>query len=97
MTYVKLLKARNVSSFLEISLEMFSAASEDFTVSEYVPVFAAIATMQASKVDLFIARIFGKKVVTTDSGCTVTMRIWRGKAYLAKCARLTANAKITGG
>ena len=53
--------------------------------SEPVLFFVEIATIRASKYDLLLARLFGKKVVVTDSGCTVTMRVFRGKVYLTKC------------
>jgi len=49
------------------------------------PVIAALATMRASNWELLFARLFGVKRVVEDSGCTVTMRYWRGKYYLTNC------------
>ena len=49
------------------------------------PVFAAVETLKAKWCEIWLARIFGKKTVATDSGCTVTMYHWRGKSYLTNC------------
>jgi hypothetical protein len=54
-------------------------------MTEAVPVFAAIATLRATRLQLWMARLFGKKFVATDSGCVVTMHKWRGKFYLTDC------------
>jgi len=53
--------------------------------NEPVPVFAALATLRASRLQVWMARLFGKKVTAEDSGCIVTMHKWRGKFYLTNC------------
>jgi hypothetical protein len=42
----------------------------------------AMDTLAASRWTLIMARIFGKKFVGHDSGCTITMYRYRGKAYM---------------
>lgn len=49
------------------------------------PVFTALNTLRASRLTVMLAKIFGKKSVAHDSGCTVTMHKWRGKWYLTDC------------
>ena len=43
---------------------------------------ACLGTLGAKRSELWLARIFGKKVVTIDSGWKTTIRYWRGKSYL---------------
>ena len=54
------------------------------------PVFAAINTIKAKPFEILCARLFGKKIVSTDDSlhdnkCTITIYCWRGKSYLTKC------------
>jgi len=49
------------------------------------PIFSAVETLRAKWWEIWLARIFGKKHVATDSDCTVTMYEWRGKRYLTNC------------
>jgi len=51
------------------------------------PIFASLNTLQAKWWEIWMARIFGKKLVATDSGCTVTIYHWRGKSYMTDCLR----------
>lgn len=51
------------------------------------PVFAAVETLKAKWWEIWLARIFGRKSVATDSGFTVTMHKWRGKIYLTSSVR----------
>lgn len=49
------------------------------------PVFTALNTLRASRFTVMLAKMFGQKIVASDSGCTVTMHKWRGKWYLTDC------------
>ena len=49
------------------------------------PVFSALNTLRASRLEIFLAKLFGVKRVAQDSGCAVTMHYWRGKYYLTDC------------
>jgi hypothetical protein len=33
---------------------------------------------------MILPRVFGRRMVHTDDGCTVTMYLWRGNFYVAK-------------
>lgn len=52
----------------------------------YFGLDAAIESLEASRFDLFMARIFGKKVIARDSSLSeshwVKVSLWRGKIYL---------------
>lgn len=51
---------------------------------EYWPA-AAFATMRASRWKMFLAKMFGEKVVGHDAGCTITGYRWRGVLYMTRC------------
>ena len=60
------------------------------------PVFPALNTLRASRFTVIMAKIFGKKRVVQDSGCTVTMHQWKGRWYLTDCKDVTPNAVLSG-
>lgn len=46
------------------------------------PIFSALNTLKAGRLELFFAKLFGVKRTVRDSDCTVTMHYWRGTYYL---------------
>jgi len=51
-------------------------------MSTPIHIIFALNTLRASKLTIFLAKLFGVKTVGYDSGCTITMHYWRGKYYL---------------
>lgn len=51
---------------------------------EASPQIAAIRTIAATGLTLWLAQLFGKRVVHSDNGVTLTMARWRGKFYIIK-------------
>lgn len=56
-----------------------------FTAMNTLLVFTALNTLRASRFTVILAKMFGQKIIASDSGCTVTMHKWRGKWYLTDC------------
>jgi hypothetical protein len=50
---------------------------------------SSIQSMRAKWWEIWLAIIFGKRCVETDSGMTVTMHYWRGKYYLTDIRKAT--------
>jgi hypothetical protein len=53
---------------------------------------AACNTLAAGRIEMLLAKLFGKKYTATDKwgndeGCTLTLYRWRGKLYLTNFAR----------
>lgn len=46
------------------------------------PIISALNTLRASRLQIFLAKVFGVKRVCEDSGYIVTMHYWRGKYYM---------------
>lgn len=49
----------------------------------------ALNTMRASRRTLLLARLFGRRTIVQDLGCTLTMHEYRGTRYLAACTPST--------
>lgn len=58
---------------------------------------SACNVLKAGYWELFCAHWFGKKCITQDDGCTVTMSLWRGKFYLIDVQHSKQNAATKGG
>lgn len=43
---------------------------------------AALRTLRASRWEMMMARLFGRKIVTEDCGKRVVCRRWRGRIYM---------------
>ena len=55
--------------------------------SDVSPLLAAVATLQANRRTLWLARVFGRRVTRVEAAGIVTMRRWRGKLYFTDFSR----------
>ena len=46
---------------------------------------AAVTMRRASRWEFLLAQLFGRKIVSEDSECVVTLRSYRGKLYMTAC------------
>ena len=57
--------------------------------------FFKVEIPTAGRLELLLARIFGEKVVTGDSGWEVTIHYWLSKMYITDCKKLgTHNTEL---